>query len=321
MLHQLRRNMIGWLTVSLLLAGCQADSAAPPAVESTPTRIIEHAMGSSEVPVSPQRVVVLDTAPLDAALALGITPVGTAIYRQPPEYLSDRIADVAIIGDGNRPDLETILKLEPDLILGSKIGAEELYGRLSEIAPTVLTEDSGRSNDWQENLQLYAETLSRSKQAEQLLQNYRQRVQQLQSKIAQPQALKISVLIVYRDAIRAFTTGSFSGSILQDVGFARTPAQDDSEGYTRQLSAEALDTLDGDYIFLVYSRYRPHGIQKEEFVNNPVWSQLQAVQQERVCEVDGAIWTAGRNILAANEILTNIEACLASELEATETAE
>jgi iron complex transport system substrate-binding protein len=90
-------------------------------------------MGKSEVPVSPQRVVVLDTAPLDAALALGTTPVGTAIYRQLPDYLSDRVGDITIIGDANQPNLETVLKLKPDLILGSKIGAEELYRGMAPI--------------------------------------------------------------------------------------------------------------------------------------------------------------------------------------------
>ncbi|NEQ42359.1 MAG: iron-siderophore ABC transporter substrate-binding protein [Leptolyngbya sp. SIOISBB] len=267
-------------------------------------------MGTSEVPVSPQRVVVLDTAPLDAALALGVKPVGTLVYGQSPDYLGDRVEGIDIIGDGNQPNLEAILNLQPDLILGSKIGAEELYNQLSQIAPTVLTEGSGRAGDWPENLQLYAEALGKSAAAEQLLKDYRQRVQQLQAAIAQPQALEISVLIVPSDIVRAFTAGSFSGSVLQDIGLSRPPAQDDPEGYASRLSAESLDALDGDYIFLIYSTYRPGGTSKAAFVRHPIWSQLQAVQQDRVCEVDGAVWIAGRNILAANQILTDVEACL-----------
>ncbi|MEM7796053.1 MAG: iron-siderophore ABC transporter substrate-binding protein [Cyanobacteria bacterium P01_C01_bin.118] len=304
------RNIVGWLVVGTLLASCQSGSSSPPpAVELT--RTVAHAMGTTKVPTVPQRVVTLDTAPLDAALALGVKPVGMAIYKQPPEYLKDKIDGIKVIGDGNQPNLETTLALKPDLLLGSTIGQDQTYDQLSQIAPTVLTEGSGRTHDWQKNLQLYAEALGKSETAEQLLQAYQQKVQQLQEKIDQPQTLEISVLIV-NETIRAYTTGSFSGSILQDIGFSRPPAQADPDGYSLELSAEALDTLDGDYIFLIYSTYRPGGSQKEDFVTDPLWSQLKAVQQDRVCQVSGDVWIAGRNILAANQILADVEQCLES---------
>lgn len=302
------RKIAGGLAVVTLLAGCQAGSVAPPAADST--RTIDHAMGNSQIPLVPQRVVTLDTAPLDAALALGIKPIGTAVYGQPPGYLRDRVDGIKIIGDGNRPDLETTLALKPDLILGSAIGHNKIYDKLSQIAPTVLTEGSGRAHDWPENLRLYAEALGQSEAVDQLLQDYRQRVQQLQEKIGQPQALEISVLLVSNDVVRAYTTGSFSGSILQDVGFSRTPAQNDAQKYALKLSPEALDTLDSDYIFLIYSASRPGRLSKAEFVADPIWSQLEAVQQDNVCQVDNDVWITGRNILAANQILADVETCL-----------
>ncbi|MEM1256007.1 MAG: iron-siderophore ABC transporter substrate-binding protein [Cyanobacteria bacterium P01_H01_bin.21] len=304
------RNVVVWLAMGTVLASCQSEAVVPPAAESGPTRTIEHAMGNVEVSVSPQRVVTLDTAPLDAALALGIKPVGTAIYGQLPGYLGDQVDGIEILGDASQPNLETILQFNPDLILGTKLSLEEQYTQLSQMAPTVLTEGSGRTGDWQENLKLYAEALGQSERAEQLLQQYQQNVRRLQDTIGQPQTLELSVLIVTKDSVRASTTGSFSGSVLQDVGFSRTSAQDDEQGYSLPLSSEALDTLDGDYIFLIHSTYRPGGVQKAEFMTHPVWSQLQAVQQGRVCEVTLDVWLAGRNILAANQILADVEECL-----------
>ncbi|MEO0767965.1 MAG: iron-siderophore ABC transporter substrate-binding protein [Cyanobacteria bacterium J06649_4] len=309
MFNKLGRNVAGGLAVGLWLVGCQPEAALSPASPTT-VQTIHHALGTSEVPVSPQRVVVLDTAPLDAALALGIQPIGTVVYGQPPEYLKEQIQDIEIVGEGNQPNLETILRLKPDLILGSKVGLEDRYEQLTQIAPTVLTEGSGRASDWQENLQLYAQALGKSAQAERLLQAYQQSVLELQEKIGQPQSIEVSVLIAYTERLSAYTTGSFSGSVLQDVGVSRNPAQDDSEGYALRLSPEALDELDGDYIFLIYSTSRQGGFQKEDFVTAPIWSQLQAVQKDRVCQVNVQVWIAGRSILAANQILRDIEACL-----------
>ena len=308
MVNRHYQNMAGWLVVVITLAGCQLGLVAPPA--ASPTHTVEHVMGETEVPIYPQRVVTLDTAPLDTALALGVKPIGTAIYGQPPEYLGNRVNGIDIIGDGNEPNLETVLRLEPDLILGSAIGHGEVYNKLSQIAPTVLTEGSGRTRDWQGNLRLYGEALGRVEAVDQLLKDYQQKVQQLQETIGQPQIFKISVLIVSNDVVRAYTAGSFSGSVLDDVGFARNPAQDNPQEYALELSREALDTLDGDYIFLIYSTAQPGRLSKAKFVSDPIWSQLKAVQRNNVCQVNHEVWIAGRSILAANQILTDIEACL-----------
>ena len=53
-----------------LLTSCQ-QPPLPNVSETTggPTRVIEHAMGTTAVPISPERVVELDYAPLDTAIA------------------------------------------------------------------------------------------------------------------------------------------------------------------------------------------------------------------------------------------------------------
>ena len=307
MLRRIYSGMIGVIVMGFLSACQQVTTPLDPAM---PTRIVEHAMGTSEIPIEPQRVVVLDTAPLDTALALDIQPVGTAVYGTFPPYLEDIAGEIPSIGDPNQPNLEAILSLEPDLILGSKLGSRELYRQLSQIAPTVFTEGSGREGEWQETFQLYAEALGRPEQAEELLQAYQQQVQQLQAKIDDPQALDISVLIGSADRMGIYTTGSFPGSILQAVGFSRPTAQDTTRRFAVPVSREALERLDGDYIFLIYSTYQPGGLQKNDFVTDPLWAELGAVQRDRVCEVTGDVWIAGRSVLAAKQILADIEICL-----------
>ncbi|MEL6263817.1 MAG: iron-siderophore ABC transporter substrate-binding protein [Cyanobacteria bacterium J06626_6] len=313
------RDLIKVVAVGLLLTSCQSGSGASsapepaePAVEATAlTRTIEHAMGTSQVPITPERIVVLDTAPLDAAVALGITPVGSIAYGSLPTYLEMDREAITVIGEGNTPNLETILRLRPDLILGSKPGTEKIYQQLAQIAPTVLAEDSGRSGDWPEHFRLYAETLGKSEQAEQLLQNYQTQVAQLQQQIDPSETLEVSVLATSEDRIAAYTAGSFAGSVLQDIGLARNPAQAGTRRYAIQLSREGLDKLDGDHLFLVYSAHF-QGIPKEAFVSDSIWSQLEAVRQDKVCEVPNEVWIAGRSILAAKQILTDVEACLTS---------
>jgi iron complex transport system substrate-binding protein len=316
-LHRLLKLFLLGIFTFALVCACKDNSprqVSPGSINTSnqAVRVVEHAMGTSEVPVIPQRVVVLDTAPLDTALALSIQPIGTYIWETFPQYLEEsveNVQDIAIVGNGNQPSLEKILQLKPDLILGSKLGSSpQQYQLLSQIAPTVFTEGSGRQTDWQQNFQLYAEALGQAEFAKQLLERYQQRVQQLRQKIPRPQTIVISVLSSYNNQLDTYTKGTFSGSILQDIGFSR-PTVQDTTTYEINLSGEVLDELDGDYIFLIYD-LRPDEISKKELTANPLWSQLEAVRQDRVCEVTGEVWAAGRSLLAANQILTDVEMCL-----------
>ena len=101
--------------------GSDADPGAFP-------RSIEHANGTTDIAEKPQRVVVLDTGELDDVLSLGITPVGmvtTEGANPVPSYLADRVKGVDTVGTINELDLEAIAALEPDLILGSQLRADD----------------------------------------------------------------------------------------------------------------------------------------------------------------------------------------------------
>lgn len=319
MTQQLHRCLrFFWLTILICCSASACGENSPRQVDtqtSSPSteavRVVKHAMGTAEVPVIPQRVIAMGTAPLDAAIALGVQPIGASYFETFPKYLEknvENIEDIVVIGSGHQPDFETVLELKPDLILGSEVLSE--YKLLSQIAPTVFTKVNGRLGEWQQNFQLYAEALGKSKLAQQLLEDYEQRVEQLRQKITSPETITISVLISYDDRFSVYTTGSFSGSVLQDVGFSRPPAQDITRTYGIDLSAEAFNELDGNYIFLIEHDLSIDQISKQELITHPLWSQLDAVQQDRVCEVTSEVWTTGRNFLAANQILEDVERCL-----------
>ena len=273
-------------------------------------RTIEHAMGSTQIPISPERVVVLDYAPLDTALALDILPIGRITLPTSLIY-PETNNDIAIVSEGSRPSLEAILALKPDLILGSRIDAGQQYRRLSRIAPTIVASDNGRKGNWQEHFRLHARALGKSKQAEQLLTAYQNRVEAIQSRLDQPpKTMTASVMANWSGGVVAYTTHSFSGSVLQDLGFERNPAQDKGRGHGIRLSKENLSAIDGDILFLMHQSTDDDSIAKAAFISDPLWSTLNAVKQGIVCEVDSTTWAGGRSILAANQILTDVERCL-----------
>ncbi|NJL37340.1 MAG: iron-siderophore ABC transporter substrate-binding protein [Leptolyngbyaceae cyanobacterium RM2_2_4] len=272
-------------------------------------------MGTTQVPENPQRIVVIDSAALDSVLALGLKPIGSTIYGEIPQYLGDQTQGIEIVGDVNQPNLESILKLQPDLILGTKVSAGRIYRPLSRIAPTVLTEGSGSSLDWPENFRLFAATLGKTELGSQQIDAYQQRVSELRAQLNQVRDQRVeetvvSLLVTGQGRVGFYTENSFPGSVLRDIGFARPVAQTKPKRRAAMASREDLDSLDGDVIFLIHSPQSEDSLALEAFTADSIWSQLNAVQQDQIYQVDNEVWIAGRSILAANQILNDISQSL-----------
>ena len=278
-------------------------------------RLISHALGETPVPANPQRVVVLDTDRLDASLALGIQPVGAVA--NPAEgfagYLGNQTEGITIVGSRKQPNIETILRLKPDLIMGNAREHRSIYNRLKQIAPTVLTEGRGTEGNWQELFQKDAQVLGKTETAEKLLSKYNQRVSELKEKLSEKyQGKKISVITLAQDRLGVFTNTSFPGSILTNVGLEIPESQKSNNEIIKQISREKLESIDSDIIFLLYFKTTGTSLSLEKFKNDALFSQLKAVKQNQVYEVDGRVWITGSSIQAANGVLDDLSRYLLS---------
>lgn len=160
-------------------------------------RTVDHAMGRTEIPARPERVVVLDTGELDSAIALGVVPVGAV--RAPVEegfleYLSTDTAATELVGTIDDVNLEAVAALRPDLILSSALRHEDLYDELSAIAPTVFTETVG--DVWKENLALHAEALGLEDEADELVAAYDERTADIAARLAEARGELPTVSVV-----------------------------------------------------------------------------------------------------------------------------
>ncbi|KZX19826.1 hypothetical protein [Rathayibacter tanaceti] len=81
-------------SAALGLSACAGGAAGSSASDSPPsTRSVEHARGTTAVPDTAARVVVLEPVALDTSVALGVVPVGAAVLNESagvPAYLAPR---------------------------------------------------------------------------------------------------------------------------------------------------------------------------------------------------------------------------------------
>ncbi|MGN7471096.1 ABC transporter substrate-binding protein [Brevibacillus sp. SAFN-007a] len=316
------------LLVAFVLAGCgtsgqgtasgttetqpsqsQPQTAAEPAKDAgqQEVRIVSHAMGKTEVKGTPTKVVTLFQGATDAALLLGVKPVGAveSWIEQPwYNYIRDKMDGVTNLGSENQPNLEEIVALHPDLIIASKTRHEKIYEQLSAIAPTVMTEEV---HIWKDTLSLSAEALNKKAEEAKFLEEWAQKVATFKEKMGDKLKLEVGIVDFRPDHARIVYTG-FSALVLDELGVARPTNQKGEEWGVKLTSKENIAQMDADIIFDQTSTTRDDGRLdlRKEWTEHPLWKNLRAVKNNRVFEVDSAIWNNGSGPLAALGMLEDL---------------
>lgn len=269
---------------------------------------ILHSMGSTEVPNKILRVVTLFQGATDSAVALGVTPVGVVdSWEEKPtyKYLRKALQGVAHVGLETQPNLEAIVALKPDLIIGTKFRHEKIYRQLSQIAPTVMAEEV---HDFKATLDLTAQALNRSKKGEKVWSDFQQRVKHFHNEIKKRNnwPLSASVLNIRADHLRLYLSESFPGAVLKEIGFT-FPLPTEKGWGIKLKTKEALPSVDADVFFIILHSDDVAVKQNyDAWRNYPLWKMLKAPKKHQVYEVDNVAWLLSGGILGANHILDQL---------------
>lgn len=172
--------MVGML---ITLAGCNGNQQER---QTSGERVtITHALDTVEVPMNPQRVVVLDFSALENLDYLGIKPVGVPMSGL-PAHLSKYSEDASITDVGSivEVNLEKINALQPDLIImGRRL--VEFYEELTAIAPVIYPNVDG-SDDFlgafTTNLHDLGEIFGRQEQLNEALAAINKRIERVKAR-------------------------------------------------------------------------------------------------------------------------------------------
>jgi iron complex transport system substrate-binding protein len=275
-------------------------------------KTIKHQLGEACVPKNPQRIIVTDESILDAVVGLGLKPIAAAesnALGNRGRQFGNKIDGIISIGKESLLNLERVVKLQPDLILGFEINRND-YKFLSKIAPTISIEFNEIA--WKEALQSIGEIFNKSTVTEQLLKNYQQRVETLRLDILQKNDKKVSISRFYSgwNLTQFQNQFSFPVRILKEVGLSIPEAQqqlsNSSQSYI-SVGIENLDLLDADIMFVALDPGSAKNFQK--YSRHKFWQMLNVVKNNKVYTVDSGYWIVG-NILSANAILDDLSQLL-----------
>ena len=246
------RLLAGTALVSLLaLSACSSEAAeadAEPAQASTIT--VEHAQGSTEVPINPETVYTFDLGALDTMDALDIDVDGVPAANFPDSLSKYAADDVTKIGSMKEPDFETISAEAPDLIIISGRVADS-YEELSKIAPTIdLSVDNADAwNSFKENTETIGKIFDKEDAVD-------EKLTALEGKVDETKALAADAgngLIVMTSGgeMTAYGAGSRFG-IIHDVLGVEPAAEVKSEGaHGESVSFNYIADTNPDHLFVI----------------------------------------------------------------------
>jgi iron complex transport system substrate-binding protein len=302
------QGLFYFLISVLIISACGTQNSFDLQSNSSDCKMISHAMGKICVPKHPQRVMVWGGTELDPVLALGITPIAgnpnvlTYIKeRLPPEQWQG----IENIDSPQGPNLEYILELKPDLILGHESRIKPVYTQLSQIAPTVLD----GSEDWKSTFWLFAEALDQTEKARQVMDDYDARISAFKAKMRDRLPFTIASVEVRANSIVLDTKDSFAFAVLREAGLSIAPALSRYTWQNWVLSQEKLDELESDAIFLrtwggVADERSLAQSELEKLKADPLWKQLKVVQQGQVYQVGDYFQVGGP--ITANLVLDDL---------------
>ncbi|CCH30007.1 iron-siderophore ABC transporter substrate-binding protein [Actinosynnema sp. NPDC047251] len=290
-------------------------SSSPAAAEQGPRTITDATGAQLTVPAKPKNVVALAETDLDAAIALGVTPIGASKSRQGDSvagYLASKVPGIKLVGEIVEPDLDAIAALDPkpDIILyGHFIEPDPAQiADLNAIAPTVVT--SLVKDDWKASLKGVANALNLSAKADEVLKDHDKKVADTKGALGANATAEVSLVRWNPQGPTYLQKQHFASTVVGELGLKRPQAQQtDGTGPSDPVSLEKLDVLDADWLFLGTLNADGAGALKQAEAN-PTWTQLKAVQAKHVVTVDGVPWTSRGGPVAAGVVLDDIRKAL-----------
>lgn len=273
--------------MALGIGSAASVSAAPVNVAkaATATQKITYKGKVYTVPAKTDNIVIAGALEaMEDALVLNFKPKGMiTVGGKFPALFSKISTGVKGIGEKTEPDFEAILKLKPDVILGTTKFPAETTEKLSKIATTIPV--SHIATDWMDNLKLLAKLTGKEKESTAAIVKYQNELKVAKAKLAPKLKDKKAVAVRIRSGNLFLYPKDvfFNRSLYADLG-AAVPKEIQPVKAQQNISLEAFAAINPDYLFVQFSADENADNPKalEDLQKNAIWKSLKAVKSGNV---------------------------------------
>lgn len=284
------------LSLLLTLAGCGGESSQK---EEGPATYVDDLGREVFITEIPQRIVSISPACTEIlyALGLGDKVVGVTEFCDYPEEAKQKPK----IGTFSTPNIESIVAVEPDLVLATGGIQGEIIDRMEELGLTVFAVNPKTFQETVEDIRKIGEITARGEEAAEIAGDMERRAAEVESLVEQRESSGLDRPKVFYEIYfenNAWTAGS--DSIISDLislaggdNIGDAESSDYYEFSTERLISENPDV----YILSSGSMFEPGDI-----TDRPGWEGMKALQENRIYIIeDDLVFRTGPRLIEGLE--------------------
>ena len=270
--------IIGILVVTGISLGLYSTFKTPAPIELTVTDDLDREVYIDDVP---QRIVSHVPSITETIFALGLAEkvVGVSDYCDYPKEAGVKPS----IGDYFNPSIESIVELDPDLVLTD--GHSESIKQLDSLGITYMVIDPKDIDGIFKDIELLGKITGTEKEAEKLIKDMQERISHVIAQVEDALRPKVFYIIDATDLNNPWTAGpgSLIDSLITMAGGENIAAE--AQGAWVQFSLEAVVASDPEIVILPVK----HGTAftpPEALAEHPAWGQTIAVKESSIFTID-----------------------------------
>ncbi|MET8467328.1 ABC transporter substrate-binding protein [Micromonospora zamorensis] len=298
------------VVTALTLGACgTTENAAAPETSSSaaggPVTLTDSRGKEITLKAPATKVVGLEWGEVEMLVSLGVMPVGVADPKGYGTWVTSAKLDPGVkdVGTRGEPSVDSIVALQPDLIVMEDDRGANMVSQLEKYAPVVVAKGSDATDNlgrMRADLNMIAKAVGKTTEAEKLLADFDAAIADGKKKIAdagaagRPFAMADGWKEGSTVSIRMFGKGSLVSEIGTQLGLtnAWTGKVDEAWGLG-QTDVEGMTVLKDPNLRFFYNASDGDDVFADGLAGNAIWKSLPFVQKGNVRKMPNGMWTFG----------------------------
>ncbi|MEV2238265.1 iron-siderophore ABC transporter substrate-binding protein [Micromonospora sp. NPDC049891] len=295
---------------AVLLAACgttenTAEPAASTPAASGPVTVTDSRGKEVKLDAPATKVVGLEWGEVEMLVSLGVMPVGVADPKGYATWVSAAKLDAGVkdVGTRGEPSIDSIVALQPDLVVMEDDRGANVITQLEKYVPVIVTKGSDASDNlgrMRADLNMIAAAVGKTAEAEKLLADFDAAIADGKKKIADAGAAGKPFAIAdgWKEgstvSIRMFGEGALVSQIGIQLGLTNAWTGETDEAWgLGQTDVEGLTVLSSPDLHFFYNASDGADVFADGLNSNAIWKSLPFVKQGNLHRMPDGIWTFG----------------------------
>ncbi|MFF5214526.1 ABC transporter substrate-binding protein [Micromonospora sp. NPDC000442] len=295
---------------AVLLAACgttenTTEPAATTPAASGPVTVTDSRGKEVKLDAPATKVVGLEWGEVEMLVSLGVMPVGVADPKGYATWVSAAKLDAGVkdVGTRGEPSIDSIVALQPDLVVMEDDRGANVITQLEKYVPVIVTKGSDAADNlgrMRADLNMIATAVGKTAEAEKLLADFDAAIADGKKKIADAGAAGKPFAIAdgWKEgstvSIRMFGEGALVSQIGIQLGLTNAwTGETDPAWGLGQTDVEGLTVLKSPDLHFFYNASDGTDVFADGLNSNAIWKSLPFVKQGNLHRMPDGIWTFG----------------------------